>query len=295
VSSWPYEYSLGRYFGSAPYGRGACEDPFAGVAFCDEPATILFPGLPQWQPLLDNGELNLEPDLLITSGFGKRAAGQHDGTDYAIFGPMMTPFNATVIEVGNTPAAGNYITIQGTGANDNIRLTFVHLGNKDKKAPKVYRRTVYDGTNLTTYFTDRDLEYEASLSEQASVLKRASGGITPIPVLEASRETLGGWDLVEIAALNTGPYATAVLGLMSPRTLGDSTLKAKVTYAYNLKAGDYVRTGDLLGFSGNTGRVRSAHKGSHAGTHLHLAARVKNQHGSWSYIDPALQNWKIAK
>ena len=54
-----------------------------------------------------------------------------------------------------------------------------------------------------------------------------------------------------------------------------------------VNVGDTVSQGDVVGYSGNTGRVSSTSSGPYAGTHLHFEVRVY-ENGSYVKKDPKL-------
>lgn len=60
--------------------------------------------------------------------------------------------------------------------------------------------------------------------------------------------------------------------------------KFQTTYMHlsqiNVNEGDFVKAGEQIGVSGNTGRS--------TGAHLHFETKVKNQNGEWVKFDPAL-------
>ena len=55
------------------------------------------------------------------------------------------------------------------------------------------------------------------------------------------------------------------------------------------KDGDAVKKGDVIGRSGNTGRLNTTATGPYAGTHLHFEIRKYNKStGRYNTVDPKL-------
>jgi hypothetical protein len=249
-----------------------------------------------WSPSALPGREHLAyPDSVMTSGFRTHDRPNHTGADYLANGPLVAPFDGRVVAVGSNDVSGNYIILED--ASRTVRVQYVHMGYPDfgRKKTKVQRRVRVTEGGLWVAFTDLDVDYDLSSSAAAvgqghSVLYR-----------EAERLESTGPHMPSVAVES---YAEWIVDFIwdqgvahAPSRMEDSF--AGFTFVKYLRRNDPIKTGDLVGWVGNTGRVRSRHgppspSNSRAGQHLHLIVE-RRLVPSYSYerVDPTLVNWSL--